>query len=157
MWQVVSIDFVTGLPRTERGYAAFATFTYKLSKMVHVVPMLYSDSSVEQAARMYFDHVWQLHGAPIKIVWDRDSRFRDAFHTDLHRLMGVQVASATPYHPQGDGQAEHTNHTVERMPRAYVDANQMHLLASHPSSFPMGMPQYSITARLLRRSCIDLS
>jgi len=43
---------------------------------------------------------------------------------ELHRLMGVQVASTTPYHPQGDGQAEHTNHTVERMLRAYVDANQ---------------------------------
>eukprot|EP00854_Cymbomonas_tetramitiformis_P019799 gene19799-biopygen20412 len=39
--------------------------------------------------------------------------------------MGVQVTSNTPYHPQGDDQAEHTNHTVERMLRAYVDANQM--------------------------------
>ncbi|KAK3280081.1 hypothetical protein CYMTET_12063 [Cymbomonas tetramitiformis] len=35
------------------------------------------------------------------------------------------VASTTPYHPQGDGHMEHTNHTVERMPRDYVDANQM--------------------------------
>eukprot|EP00854_Cymbomonas_tetramitiformis_P034445 gene34445-biopygen30157 len=61
----------------------------------------------------------------MKIVCDRDSRFRDAFHMELHRLMGVQVASTTPYHPQGDGHMEHTNHTVERMPRDYVDANQM--------------------------------
>ncbi|KAK3250676.1 hypothetical protein CYMTET_39951 [Cymbomonas tetramitiformis] len=124
LWQVVSIDFVTGLPRTERGYDAFATFTDKLSKMVHVVPMLYADSSAAQIARMYFDQVWRLHGAPMKIVCDRDSRFRDEMHLELHRLMGVQVASTTPYHPQGDGQAEHTNHTVERMLRAYVDANQ---------------------------------
>ncbi|KAK3288483.1 hypothetical protein CYMTET_4047 [Cymbomonas tetramitiformis] len=125
LWQVVSIDFVTGLPRTERGYDAFATFTDKLSKMVHVVPMLYSDSSAKQVARMYFDHVWRLHGAPMKIVCDRDSRFRDQFYQELHRLMGVQVASTTPYHPQKDGQAEHTNHTMERMLRAYVDANQL--------------------------------
>eukprot|EP00854_Cymbomonas_tetramitiformis_P000935 gene935-biopygen789 len=61
LWQVVSIDFVTGLPRTERGYDAFATFTDKLSKMVHVVPMLYADSSAAQVARMYFDQVWRLH------------------------------------------------------------------------------------------------
>ncbi|KAK3254219.1 hypothetical protein CYMTET_36564, partial [Cymbomonas tetramitiformis] len=124
LWQVVSIDFVTGLPRTERGYDAFATFTDKLSKMVHVVPMLYADSSAAQVARMYFDQIWRLHGAPMKIVCHRDSRFRDEMHLELHRLMGVQVASTTPYHPQGDGQAEHTNHTVERMLRAYVDANQ---------------------------------
>ena len=91
LWQVVSIDFVTGLPRTERGYDASATFTDKLSKMVHVVPMLYAVSSAAQVARMYFDQVWRLHGAPMKIVCDRDSRFRDEMHLELHRLMGVQI------------------------------------------------------------------
>ncbi|KAK3261194.1 hypothetical protein CYMTET_29889 [Cymbomonas tetramitiformis] len=48
LWQVVGIDFVTGLPRTEHVYDAFATFKDKLSKMVYVVPMMYSNSSAEQ-------------------------------------------------------------------------------------------------------------
>eukprot|EP00854_Cymbomonas_tetramitiformis_P010577 gene10577-biopygen10819 len=38
--------------------------------------------------------------------------------------MGVKVANTTPYHPQSDGQAERSNHTVERMLLCYVAENQ---------------------------------
>eukprot|EP00854_Cymbomonas_tetramitiformis_P018595 gene18595-biopygen19184 len=51
----------TRLPRTEHVYDAFATFKDKLSKMVYVVPMMYSNSSAEQVARMYFGHVDATH------------------------------------------------------------------------------------------------
>ncbi|KAK3249977.1 hypothetical protein CYMTET_40619 [Cymbomonas tetramitiformis] len=43
---------------------------------------------------------------------------------EFQRLMGVKVATSTPYHPQSDGQAERTNHTVERMLRSYAADNQ---------------------------------
>ena len=124
LWEVVSIDFVTGLPTTARGVNAFTTFTCKLSKMVHVVPMTYNDSSAEVVVRLFMDAVWRLHGAPAKIVCDRDPRFRDAMTQEFMRLMGIKVASTTPYHPQSDGQAERSNHTVERMLRCYVSENQ---------------------------------
>eukprot|EP00854_Cymbomonas_tetramitiformis_P028408 gene28408-biopygen29502 len=124
LWQVVSIDFVTGLPHTDRGVNAFVTFTDKLSKMVHVTPMTYDDSSAETVVRLYMDTVWRLHGAPMKIVCVRSPRFRDAMHMEFQRLMGVKVATTTPYHPQSDEQAERTNHTVERMLRSYAADNQ---------------------------------
>ena len=63
LWQDVSVDFVTGLPLTDRGNDAFVAFTCKLSKMVHVVPMNFGDSSAATVARIYFDSVWRLHGA----------------------------------------------------------------------------------------------
>ena len=123
LWQVVSVDFVTGLPLTDRGNDAFVAFTCKLSKMVHVVPMNFGDSSAVTVARIYFDTVWRLHGAPMKIVSDRDPRFNDAFWQELMRLMGVKVARTTPYNPRSDGQAEHTNRVIEDMLRSFVDAN----------------------------------
>ena len=123
LWQVVSVDFVTGLPVTARNHDAFATFTCKLSKMVHVVPMNFQDSSAEMIARMYFDHIWKYHGTPMKIVSDRDPRFQDALWKELMRLMGVKVASTTPYNPRSDGQAEHTNRVVEDMLRSFVGSN----------------------------------
>eukprot|EP00854_Cymbomonas_tetramitiformis_P034335 gene34335-biopygen26067 len=108
-----------------RGVNAFATFTCKLSKMVHVVTMPYNDSSAEVVARLFMDAVWRLHGPPcMKIVCDRDPRFRDAMTQEFMRLMGVKVASTTSYHPQSDGQAERSNHTVERMLRCCVAENQ---------------------------------
>ncbi|KAK3269130.1 hypothetical protein CYMTET_22395 [Cymbomonas tetramitiformis] len=123
LWQVVSVDFVTGLPVTARNHDAFATFTCKLSKMVHVVPMNFQDSSAEMIARMYFDHIWKYHGTPMKIVSDRNPRFQDALWKELMRLMGVKVASTTPYNPRSDGQAEHTNRVVEDMLRSFVGSN----------------------------------
>eukprot|EP00854_Cymbomonas_tetramitiformis_P011813 gene11813-biopygen12132 len=122
-WQDVSVDFVTGLPLTDRGNDAFIAFTCKLSKMVHVVPMNFGDSSAATVARIYFDSVWRLHGAPMKIISDRDPRFHDAFWQELMRLMGVKVARTTPYNPRSDGQAEHTNRVIEDMLRSFVDAN----------------------------------
>jgi len=122
-WQDVSVDFVTGLPLTTQGNDAFVTFTCKLSKMVHLVPMNFGDSSAQAVARIYFDVVWRQHGAPMKIVCDRDPRFQDSFWRELMRLMGVRVASTTPYNPRSDGQAEHTNRVVEDMLRSFVGAN----------------------------------
>ncbi|KAK3245237.1 hypothetical protein CYMTET_45178, partial [Cymbomonas tetramitiformis] len=87
-WQDVSVDFVTGLPLTAQGNDAFVTFTCKLSKMVHLVPMNFGDSSAQTVARIYFDVVWRQHGSPMKIVWDRDPRFQDSFWRELMRLMG---------------------------------------------------------------------
>eukprot|EP00854_Cymbomonas_tetramitiformis_P034597 gene34597-biopygen34145 len=123
-WQDVSVDFVNGLPLTTQGNDAFVTFTCKLSKMVHLVPMNFGDSSAQTVARIYFDVVWRHHGAPMKIVYDRDPRFQDSFWRELMRLMGVRVASTTPYNPRSDGQAEHTNRVVEDMLRSFVGANR---------------------------------
>ncbi|KAK3282053.1 hypothetical protein CYMTET_10181 [Cymbomonas tetramitiformis] len=113
----------SGLPLTAEGNDAFVTFTCKLSKMVHLVPMNFGDSSAQTVARIYFDVVWRQHGAPMKIVCDRDPRFQDSFWRELMRLMGVRVASTTPYNPRSDGQAEHTNRVVEDMLRSFVGAN----------------------------------
>ncbi|KAK3287764.1 hypothetical protein CYMTET_4718 [Cymbomonas tetramitiformis] len=122
----VAVDFVTGLPVSERGNAAFVAFTCKLTKMVHVIPMNFGDSSSAVVARLYFDSVWRLHGAPMKIVSDRDPRFQDAFWQELIRLMGVKVARTTPYNPRSDGEAEHSNRVIEDMLRnlrSFMDAN----------------------------------
>ncbi|KAK3252913.1 hypothetical protein CYMTET_37819 [Cymbomonas tetramitiformis] len=118
---VVGMDFVTGLPLTPRGHGAFTTFTCKLSNQVHVAPLNFGDSSSMAVARIYFDHVWKHHGAPMKIISDRDPRVMHAFWQSLQKLMGVKVATTTPYNPRSDGQAEHTNRVVEDMLRTFVD------------------------------------
>jgi len=68
--------------------------------------------------------VWRLHGAPLKILSDRDVRFQSQFWLELMRLMGTKVAMSTSYHPQSNGQAENTNKTMEQILRAFVDPRQ---------------------------------
>eukprot|EP00854_Cymbomonas_tetramitiformis_P018633 gene18633-biopygen19223 len=103
--QDVGMDFVTELPLTEQGNDAFVAFICKLSKMVHVVPMNFGDSSAANVARIYFDTVcvetaWGAYA--YCIISDRDPRFQDAFWKELMRLMGVKVAMTTPYNPRSD-------------------------------------------------------
>jgi hypothetical protein len=124
LFEVVSMDFVTGLPLTKRGHDAVVTFTDKLGRMVHLVPLHFGDSSAQQVARIYFDHVWKYHGSPRKFISDRDPRFQDAFWQELQKLMGIKVAMTTPYNPQSDGQAENTNRTMEMLLRSFVEGKE---------------------------------
>ena len=123
-WQVVSLDFVTGLDPSPEGYDALAIFTDKLSKMVHIAPYQFGDSKSETTAQLYIDHVWKLHGAPMQIVCDRDRRLVSAFAKDFHRLLGTQIAATTAWHPQGDGQAENSNRTAVEVLKAYCKDNK---------------------------------
>ncbi|GJR47643.1 putative reverse transcriptase domain-containing protein [Tanacetum coccineum] len=60
----------------------------------------------------------QRHGVPISIISDRDSRFRSRFWQSMHEALGTRLDMSTTYHPQTDGQSEHTIHTLEYMLKA---------------------------------------
>jgi hypothetical protein len=128
------MDFVTGLALTARGYDAVVTFTDKFSKMVHLIPLKFNQSGATQVARIFIDQIWRLHGAPLEILSDRDTRFTSAFWQEVHRLIGVNVKMTTAYRPQGDGQSENTNRTMEQILRAYTNNRQtywdLHLAAA---------------------------
>ena len=123
-WSVVTIDFVTGLPTTKRGNNAIATFTDKLTKMVHLVPLDFENSDASVIAQLYVDNVWKYHGWCTKIISDRDPRFSSNFWKELGRILGIHLALTTPYHPAGNGQSERTNQTMEQILRSYVDPRQ---------------------------------
>ena len=119
-WQEVSVDFVTGLALTARGYDAIMTVTDRKSKMVHFIPLRFKGSDSQRIARLFVDHVWRLHGMPLKLFSDRDSRFTSAFWKELCRLTGMMSGMTTAFHPAGNGQAERSNATMEEILRAYV-------------------------------------
>ena len=123
-WQVVTMDFVTGLPRTARGVDAIVTFTDKMTKMVHFVPLSFKNSSSMTIARLFFDNVVRLHGMPMKIICDRDPRLVSPLYKELMKLLGIKVASTTAYRPQSDGQSENTNRTMESILRSFVEPRQ---------------------------------
>jgi len=123
-WEVVTMDFVTGIPKTDRGYDAIVTFTDKLTKMVHLVPLHWKSSTAASVAKLFFDNVWKLHGCPMKIICDRDTRMASHAWKELMRMVGVRTAATTPYRPQADGQSEVTNKTMEQILRAYIEPRQ---------------------------------
>ena len=62
----------------------------------------------------------RLHGAPVFIVSDRDSRFMAHFWKSFQKAMGTRLTMSTTFHPQTDGQSERNIQVLEDMLRAYV-------------------------------------
>ncbi|GJV32138.1 putative reverse transcriptase domain-containing protein [Tanacetum coccineum] len=65
------------------------------------------------------ENLGRLHGVPVSIISDRDSRFASGFWRSLQKALGTNVNMSTAYHPETDGQSERTIQTLEDMLRAY--------------------------------------
>ena len=119
-WESISMDFIMGLPKTERQRDAIFTFVDRLTKYVHVIPTK-SMIDAEGAARHYVNNVFAYHGLSKSIVSDRDPRFTTAFFKEVFSLLGVKLNMSTANHPQTDGMTERVNRIVEDTLRPFVN------------------------------------
>ncbi|KAL0534327.1 hypothetical protein IC582_028617 [Cucumis melo] len=116
-WENVSMDFITGLPRTLRGFTVIWVVVDRLTKSAHFVPGK-STYTASKWAQLYMSEIVRLHGVPVSIVSDRDARFTSNFWKGLQTAMGTRLNFSTAFHPQTDGQTERLNQVLEDMLRA---------------------------------------
>ena len=113
-WENITMDFMTGLPRTQRQHDAIWVIVDRLTKSAHFLPVNVEDSQ-EKLAQLYVDEIVRLHGVPVLIVSDRDPRFISRFLTSLKTTLGTRLQFCTTFHPQTDGQSERTIQMLEDM------------------------------------------
>ena len=118
-WERITMDFITKLPRTPNGSDSIWVIVDRLTKSAHFLPIKETDK-MEKLTRIYIRDIVRLHGVPISIISDRDSRFTSNFWRSLQAAMGTRLDMSTAYHPQTDGQSERTIQTLEDMLRACV-------------------------------------
>ncbi|KAL0561652.1 hypothetical protein IC582_002092 [Cucumis melo] len=116
-WENVSMDFITGLPRTLRGFTVIWVVVDRLTKSAHFVPGK-STYTASKWAQLYMSEIVRLHEVPVSIVSDRDARFTSKFWRGLQTTMGTRLDFSTTFHPQTDGQTERLNQVLEDMLRA---------------------------------------
>ncbi|GJY86717.1 putative reverse transcriptase domain-containing protein [Tanacetum coccineum] len=104
-WEKITMDFVSGLPRTPSGYDSIWVIVDRLTKSAHFLPMKKTDS-IEKLAQLYLKEIICKHGVPTSIISDRDSLFTSRFWKSLQEAMGTQLDMSTAYHPETDGQSE---------------------------------------------------
>ncbi|GJW58633.1 putative reverse transcriptase domain-containing protein [Tanacetum coccineum] len=90
-WDNITMDFVTKLPRTQRGNDTIWVIVDRLTKSAHFLPMRETDP-MDKLARLYLK--------------EKD--------------MGTRLDMSTAYHPETDGQSERTIQTLKDMLRACV-------------------------------------
>jgi hypothetical protein len=68
--------------------------------------------------------VWKHHGLPTRVISDCGPQFTAEFTTEVYRLLGIEAAKTTAYHPQADGQTEHVNQELEQYLRLFCSERQ---------------------------------
>ncbi|GKE07363.1 putative reverse transcriptase domain-containing protein, partial [Tanacetum coccineum] len=118
-WERITMDFVSGLPRTPSGYDTIWVIVDRLTKSAHFLPIKKMDS-VEKLTRLYLKEIVCRHGVLVLIISDRDSHFTSRFWRSLQEALGMNLDMSIAYHPQTDGQCERTIQMLEDMLRACV-------------------------------------
>ncbi|KAJ9565945.1 hypothetical protein OSB04_001911 [Centaurea solstitialis] len=118
-WEQITMDLITKLPKTPRGFDAIRVILDRLTKSAHFLPIQES-SSADKLADIFVREIVRLHGVPVSIVSDRDTRFTSRFWERFQKEMGTKFHFSTDFHPQTHGQSEHTIQTLEDMLRACV-------------------------------------
>jgi len=121
-WEEVSMDFITGLPKSQGKDAKFVVIG-RLTKYAHFCGIK-SNSKANEVAKFFLKEIHRLHGLPKVIVSDRDPKITLKFWTELFRMLGTKLTMSSAYHRQIDGQTKAVNKCLEGYLHIYASDKQ---------------------------------
>jgi transposase InsO family protein len=91
--------------------------TDRFSKYLFLLPCR-TTSTAQDAALLFYTHVYPVTGVPLSITTDRDPLFTSHLWTSFFALLGCKLQFSTPGHAQTDGASERAVQTVRQMLRS---------------------------------------
>ena len=111
-FQTIAVDWITKLPISE-GFDSIMTVTdHDCSKAVIFIPCNETMGTTEMT-ELYLWSVAVHYGILEKVISDRDPRLTAELFKEICQSYDITRNTSTAYHPQTDGQSEHTNQTLE--------------------------------------------
>ena len=121
-WNSISMDFIEQLP-SSNGFTSILVVVDRMSKQGIFIPT--HDTITSQGlAQLFVLHVFSKHGVPSHVTSDRGSEFVSHFFRSLGQALDMKLHFTSGYHPEGDGQTERLNQTLEQYLRVYVNYQQ---------------------------------
>ena len=73
-WEVISMDFIVGLPMTSRRHDSIFVVVDTLTKSAHFI-LVKTTCKAPKIAKVFINEIMRLHGVPRKIISDRGAVF----------------------------------------------------------------------------------
>ena len=121
-WNSISMDFIEKLPLSN-GYDAALVIVDRLTKQGIFIPT-HDTITSEELAQLFVIHVFSKHRVPEHVTCDRGSEFVSRFFRSLGKALNMKLHFTSGYHPEGDGQTERVNQTLEQYLRVYCNYQQ---------------------------------
>ena len=86
---------------TKKGHENLIIIVDRFSKMCVLIPCKKTITG-QEAANLFFSHVWVHFGLPNSVNLDKDSRFLGKVWTCLWEKMDTRLKRSTTFHPQID-------------------------------------------------------
>jgi len=116
------MDFIEKLPESN-GYNSILVVVDRLTKQGIFIPCTVNITSPELAI-LFVQHVFSKHGVPSHVTSDRGPEFVSLFFRSLGKALNMELHFTSGYHPEGDGQTERLNQTLEQYLRVYCNFQQ---------------------------------
>ena len=115
---MVSFDIAT-LPWTSGGYRYVLIMTDLFAKFIEAVPMRKQEAGSVLKA---LEQGWFLrHGYPLILLSDQGRNVDGSLINRLCATLGISKLRSSPYHPQGDGQAERSVQSFKQALRCLLE------------------------------------
>jgi hypothetical protein len=97
-WEEIGMDFIIGLPRTQKGNDSIWVIIDRLTKVAHFIPVKTTFGGAT-LTRIYLKEIVRLHGILRRIVSDKGTQFTSKFWLSVQQAMGIKLDFSTAYHP----------------------------------------------------------
>lgn len=107
--EIVAINFVK-LDKVKGGFEDVLVVTDVYTKLAQAIPC--KDQHASTVAKALQEHWFTKYGIPNRLHSDQGRNFEGNVIKEICKLYGISKTHTTPYHPQGNGQAERFNRTL---------------------------------------------
>jgi hypothetical protein len=121
-WNSISMDFIKHLLESD-GHTTILVIVDRLSKQGIFIPTV-DEITAPQLAQLFVIHVFSKHGVPLHVTCNRRSKFVSHFFQSLRQALDMKIHFTSGYHPEGDGQTEQLNQTLEQYLRIFCNYQQ---------------------------------
>jgi len=113
------MDFIKKL-LSSSGFDPILVIVDQLTKQTIFIPAHNTIMSAD-LARLFVFHVFSKYSIPSHVTSDRGLEFVSNFFQSLDTALDMQLHFTSGYHPEGDGQTECTNQTLEQYLHVYCN------------------------------------